>query len=333
MAAGATVGFHAVYAADDPQRRADSVGNALVGAYLNQLGLPSRAIAYIAETQPDDIRWLTFDDAERIGIDVIRFPPDEADQSATSEEQTVPAPERSDWSAYGQWIQIYSRSRLADAIELAVDFHTRFPNVSVFHYDNGWYVVAIGPYAKGADSTRARLVASGAIPDDSLVSSGRRFSELVWGSPPGSSPPAVAAAPAGSASTSSDEAIAAAETFFRISSESNGVALAYLRRVYAEEVDYFGKPTAKSDVLQEKTDFVARWPDRSYVVQPGAEASCDIDGLCTVKGAVRWRAHSDARHQTSSGLARFSLTFATSGSVSLVAESSEVVSRTVRAGR
>jgi hypothetical protein len=73
MAAGSTVGFHAASSSTDPTQAADSVGNALVGAYLNQLGLPNAAIAYITQPQPNDIRWLTFDDAERLGIDVKPF--------------------------------------------------------------------------------------------------------------------------------------------------------------------------------------------------------------------------------------------------------------------
>jgi hypothetical protein len=51
-----------------------SSANALVGAYLNQLGLPFKAIAYITEPPPSDIHWLTFDEARQNGIDVSEFP-------------------------------------------------------------------------------------------------------------------------------------------------------------------------------------------------------------------------------------------------------------------
>jgi hypothetical protein len=75
MEPGARIGFHAPSRADDPNSRADSAGSAIVGAYLNKLGLPSRAIAYFTEKQPDEMQWLTFEDADRLGIYVKEFRP------------------------------------------------------------------------------------------------------------------------------------------------------------------------------------------------------------------------------------------------------------------
>lgn len=74
MGKGATIGFHAAYLTENGENTVSSSGNALVGAYLNQLGLPFPAIAYITEAQPNDIHWLTFDEAEPNGIDVRMFP-------------------------------------------------------------------------------------------------------------------------------------------------------------------------------------------------------------------------------------------------------------------
>lgn len=73
MEPGARIGFHAPRRTDDPTNRADSAGSALVGAYLSKLGLPSRAIAYFTEKQPDDMQWLTLKDADRLGIYVKEF--------------------------------------------------------------------------------------------------------------------------------------------------------------------------------------------------------------------------------------------------------------------
>jgi len=69
----ARVGFHAAYIKAEGQAAVSSAGNALVGAYLNQLGLPSPAIVYITGTPPDEIQWLNFADARRYGIDVQRL--------------------------------------------------------------------------------------------------------------------------------------------------------------------------------------------------------------------------------------------------------------------
>jgi hypothetical protein len=64
------VGFHAAYTDDNGQANVSSAGNAIVGAYLNQLGLPTSAILYITDSPPNGIQWLSFADAQRFGIDV-----------------------------------------------------------------------------------------------------------------------------------------------------------------------------------------------------------------------------------------------------------------------
>jgi hypothetical protein len=74
MEPGARIGFHAPKRSDDPSNQADSAASAIVGAYLNKLGLPSRAIAYFTEKRPADIQWLTFEDADRLGISVKELP-------------------------------------------------------------------------------------------------------------------------------------------------------------------------------------------------------------------------------------------------------------------
>lgn len=78
MGDGSMVGFHAVYDSGNGRNSVSSGENAVVGAYLNQLGLPNGAIYYISEPQPDEMRWLSFDDAESIGIEVRRLPSDQA---------------------------------------------------------------------------------------------------------------------------------------------------------------------------------------------------------------------------------------------------------------
>jgi hypothetical protein len=67
----ASIGFHAVWI---PQKGGDKAvsgaGNALVGAYLNGLGLRDQTIAYVTQAGPDDVRWLSKVDADRIGLQV-----------------------------------------------------------------------------------------------------------------------------------------------------------------------------------------------------------------------------------------------------------------------
>ena len=64
----ARVGFHAAYVDSGDQTTVSSSGNALVGAYLNQLGLPAPAIIYITEAPPEGMQWLNFTDAQHFGF-------------------------------------------------------------------------------------------------------------------------------------------------------------------------------------------------------------------------------------------------------------------------
>ena len=68
MDATSRVGFHAAF--DTSDGKVSSVANALVGAYLNQLGLGPAAIAYITQASPQSMQWLTAHDANAVGIDV-----------------------------------------------------------------------------------------------------------------------------------------------------------------------------------------------------------------------------------------------------------------------
>ncbi len=71
MGVNARIGFHAAYRIDT--RRESGVGNALLGAYLNRLGLPDRAVAYITVAAPNQITWLSMADARALDIDVLPF--------------------------------------------------------------------------------------------------------------------------------------------------------------------------------------------------------------------------------------------------------------------
>ena len=73
MQRDAKVGFHAIYRQLGGSKQTSSTGNALVGAYLNQLGYPAKAIAYITEADPNAIQWMSLADARRVGIDAIEF--------------------------------------------------------------------------------------------------------------------------------------------------------------------------------------------------------------------------------------------------------------------
>lgn len=91
------VGFHAAYLESDGRRMQTSTGNALVGAYLNQLNLPTSAVIFVTSAPPEDMRWLSLDDAQRNGIEARKFDPgssQKAPETASTRPPTAPAPSR-----------------------------------------------------------------------------------------------------------------------------------------------------------------------------------------------------------------------------------------------
>lgn len=68
MTASAHIGLHQAY---NITGQADGTGNAILGSYLTRLGLDYSAIAYATQAGPADFKWLTVDDAKRVGIRVI----------------------------------------------------------------------------------------------------------------------------------------------------------------------------------------------------------------------------------------------------------------------
>ena len=75
MGADSRIGFHSAYNASSG--RETGVGNALLGAYLNKIGLPYSAVIYITKAAPDAMTWLSISSAKQIGIDVKLLTNDE----------------------------------------------------------------------------------------------------------------------------------------------------------------------------------------------------------------------------------------------------------------
>ncbi|MCQ1779409.1 hypothetical protein NOJ05_19560 [Neorhizobium galegae] len=62
------IGFHAAYKVMNGKPLENGAANALVGAYLNQLGLSDKAILYVTTAPPEGIEWLDIQKAQSIGI-------------------------------------------------------------------------------------------------------------------------------------------------------------------------------------------------------------------------------------------------------------------------
>jgi hypothetical protein len=70
MEANSWIGFHSASDISTGKPVVSGPANALVGSYLNQLGLGAEAIFFISAASPESIQWLTAVDANRYGIDV-----------------------------------------------------------------------------------------------------------------------------------------------------------------------------------------------------------------------------------------------------------------------
>lgn len=124
------------------------------------------------------------------------------------------------------------------------------------------------------------------------------------------------------------EAELVAQSFFEYSSSLTINSLRALERVYAAEVDYFGKRTTRQAILRDKKAFIERWPERSYTIVPGTlNTNCTRNNICEVTGMVNYRTSSRARNATSEGAARFRLGLSMLSQVRVTLESSEVVLR------
>jgi PAN domain len=89
LISGGRVGFHAAYVENNGQNTENGLGNALAGAYLNQLGLPQSAIAFITSASPDSMTWLTAEtvkSARSIGIEFTVLGPDQPTTSDNGRE-------------------------------------------------------------------------------------------------------------------------------------------------------------------------------------------------------------------------------------------------------
>jgi hypothetical protein len=86
------VGFHAAYVLKGHKATESGPGNAVLGAYLYQLGLSEDAIVYVTQADPSSIRWLNLEQAAQYGIDVALAP--WAVQSASPTDPVIkPEPE------------------------------------------------------------------------------------------------------------------------------------------------------------------------------------------------------------------------------------------------
>ena len=90
LSASSHVGFHASYVVSNGRASESGVGNALIGAYLNQIGLSGPAIIFVTSAPPEGMRWLTADTAADIGVSFASLDNNNAERPMEPDAPTIP---------------------------------------------------------------------------------------------------------------------------------------------------------------------------------------------------------------------------------------------------
>jgi peptidoglycan hydrolase-like protein with peptidoglycan-binding domain len=97
----ARIAFHAAWKLENGRKVETGSGNALVGAYLQSLGLSEDAIIFITSAPPDGAEMLSFRKAEALGLNVRKFEiPSNAQVATRTEPPHSSAPRDPDASYY-----------------------------------------------------------------------------------------------------------------------------------------------------------------------------------------------------------------------------------------
>lgn len=81
------------------------------------------------------------------------------------------------------------------------------------------------------------------------------------------------------------------ESYFSIWDQDSNVTLDNVRRLYGSRLVYYGRPMTPESLLQDKLQFIRRWPERHYAVEPGsASRTCDPgENHCVLTVTLDWR--------------------------------------------
>jgi hypothetical protein len=179
MAPTSLIGFHAAYRMTELGAQESGAGNALIGAFMNEIGLPEEAILFATTAGPSELNLLTIEAAQRVGIPTVLLEVEES-TIATPVTPAQPVSFQLKLPTGFRWLVLQSR---ASPTELEVaKYAPLFPRpylVSV-QTKNGQYALAAGPFERTvADNFQRQFSESGEIPADTYLSSGNGFVSLL----------------------------------------------------------------------------------------------------------------------------------------------------------
>lgn len=113
-------------------------------------------------------------------------------------------------------------------------------------------------------------------------------------------------------------------------SRDDVAAMDFVRRAYADQVDFHGARTSKADIVKQKLAFTQRWPVRYYKERDDSMFfNCSTQSSqCAIDGILDWDVRSQERNARSTGTAQFGLTVDFSvNPPRILTESSKVLNR------
>jgi len=130
----ASIGFHSAYIVKTGALSESGPGNAILGAYLNQLGLTEKAILYITYAAPTSMQWMSMDEADEFGITAAKLPLAHAGPGLAD-------------VAIAQYAEGSPEGRASEFV-LALLEHWSGPNTELLRFLNGLYTDKVVYYGK-----------------------------------------------------------------------------------------------------------------------------------------------------------------------------------------
>lgn len=135
-------------------------------------------------------------------------------------------------------------------------------------------------------------------------------------------------APAPTVDANAKQLESAAVTFIKGLIQHHGdnaeLALAQVQASYAPTVEYYGKWTDLSSIIQDKRTYFLRWPERGYSVRDSSVMVTCANDRCMVSGIYDWVVRSLPRHKQAKGVANFSYTISVGPNPKIIAETGKV---------
>jgi hypothetical protein len=177
LAPSSLIGFHGAYTVDGAGRaNVSGWGNALVGAYLSELGFNEAAIIYMTAAGPSDLNWVTRSMAIALGIEVSELETPQGYGVESQGEASVPEEEIQMRLPTGyRWIVLESKK---DPNDILVDGWEQMLGIPIVIVKtrSGFSAAAVGPFKKDiAEQLVKDMLAAGVAPADAYLSSGNGF--------------------------------------------------------------------------------------------------------------------------------------------------------------